>query len=51
MLLAHAGHAAVGARLGEAILATIAAGRTTRDLGGTLSTDDFTAEVAGRLAA
>lgn len=41
MLLAHAGRRDVAEALGRAVRATIASGRTTPDLGGTLSTDAF----------
>jgi isocitrate dehydrogenase (NAD+) len=45
-LLRHLGEIELGARLRAAVLATISAGRGTRDVGGTSSTSAFTAEVA-----
>ncbi len=49
MLLEHAGHAETGRALEAAIHGAIEAGEKTRDLGGSLSTSDFTAAVASRL--
>jgi isocitrate dehydrogenase (NAD+) len=45
-LLRHLGEVELGARLRSAVLATISAGRGTRDVGGSSSTSAFTAEVA-----
>lgn len=50
MLLGHAGHGALGDAVDLAVRATIAAGATTRDLGGNLDTAAFTAAVCSRLA-
>jgi isocitrate dehydrogenase (NAD+) len=47
-LLRHLGEEAAGERVRAAVLSCIAAGRTTRDIGGGLSTSAFTAEVAAR---
>jgi isocitrate/isopropylmalate dehydrogenase len=48
-LLRHAGQADAGQGLRDAVRAAIADGAKTRDIGGDLSTRDFTAEVARRL--
>jgi isocitrate/isopropylmalate dehydrogenase len=49
MLLTHAGFRGLGTMLDDAIRSAIAAGQTTRDLGGTLNTEQFTAAVCSRL--
>ncbi|WP_322795382.1 isocitrate/isopropylmalate family dehydrogenase [Tepidiforma sp.] len=49
-LLQFCGRAALGRQLVDAVHDTIAAGETTRDLGGTLGTLDFTRAVIRRLA-
>jgi isocitrate dehydrogenase (NAD+) len=49
-LLRHLGEVEAGARVRQAIFDSIAAGRSTRDVGGKLGTREFTAEVASRLA-
>ncbi|MBX3464644.1 MAG: isocitrate dehydrogenase [Planctomycetes bacterium] len=49
MLLTHSGFRGLGTMLDEAIRATIAAGESTRDLGGPHSTAAFTAAVCRRL--
>ncbi|MBL8748912.1 MAG: isocitrate dehydrogenase [Planctomycetes bacterium] len=49
MLLTHAGCRGLGQMVDDAVRQTIAAGETTRDLGGTKSTKDFTAAVCRRL--
>lgn len=49
MLLEHSGYRAIGRTLGDAVRGTIAAGRTTRDLGGELSTGAFTEAVCAEL--
>ncbi len=51
MLLTHAGFRGLGAMLDGAVRAAIAAGRSTRDLGGTLDTRAFTAAVCELLGA
>ena len=51
MLLTHCGFGDLGTRVDAAVRATIAAGESTRDLGGTKGTADFTAAVCRRLAA
>lgn len=50
MLLTHAGFRGLGAMLDDAVRAAIAAGESTRDLGGTKSTAEFTSAVCRRLA-
>jgi isocitrate dehydrogenase (NAD+) len=50
MLLTHAGFRGLGTMLDESIRAAIAAGESTRDLGGTLDTSAFTAAVCRRLS-
>jgi isocitrate/isopropylmalate dehydrogenase len=49
MLLSHCGHRALGDAVDGAVRAAIAAGESTRDLGGTLDTAGFTAAVCRRL--
>ncbi len=49
MLLKHCGYRGVGAMLDRTVRERIGAGRTTRDLGGTLSTDEFTEEICAGL--
>lgn len=49
MLLQHCGHRALGQALNAAVRDALAAGRRTRDLGGTLGTDEFTAAVCEAL--
>jgi isocitrate dehydrogenase (NAD+) len=51
MLLTHSERRELGSSLDRAIRATIAGGRKTRDLGGTLGTEQFTDAVCGALAA
>jgi isocitrate/isopropylmalate dehydrogenase len=51
MLLSHCGHRALGDAVDAAVRAAIAAGESTRDLGGTLDTAGFTAAVCRRLPA
>ncbi len=51
MLLHHAGHAELGAALRLAITTAIVGGKSTSDVGGTLSTREFVAQVSDRLAA
>jgi 3-isopropylmalate dehydrogenase len=51
MLLAHAGRADLAERVESAVAACVAAGETTRDLGGKLSTAEAGDAVAARLAA
>jgi isocitrate dehydrogenase (NAD+) len=51
MLLTHAGRAELGAVVDAAVRGAIAAGESTRDLGGTKSTAEFTAAVCRRLPA
>jgi len=46
-LLSHVGETAIGQALRRTILGQLAAGRSTRDLGGTLTTMEFTREVRG----
>jgi isocitrate dehydrogenase (NAD+) len=50
LLLEHARHFELASRLRGAILAAIASGRTTRDVGGTLGTAEFTASIREALA-
>ena len=50
MLLTHAGFRGLGTLVDDAVRGAIAAGESTRDLGGTLNTADFTASVCRRLA-
>ncbi len=50
-LLVHVGESVTGARVRTAVLDAIAAGRSTADIGGKLSTSGFTAEVAARAGA
>lgn len=50
MLLVQVGEVAVGAALKETVLDLLRDGTRTRDLGGTQSTDSFTAAVAAELA-
>ena len=49
MLLGHVGRADLGSRIEEAVAACLAAGETTRDLGGALSTEEAGRSVAARL--
>ena len=49
MLLTHAGHTSLGTAVDAAVRAAIAAGESTRDLGGRLSTAEFTTTVCRRL--
>jgi isocitrate dehydrogenase (NAD+) len=51
MLLTHAGFRGLGTMVDEAVRGAIAAGESTRDLGGKLDTAAFTSAVATRLAA
>ncbi len=51
MLLTHAGFRGLGTMVDEAVRAAIAAGESTRDLGGKLDTAAFTAAVCARLPA
>jgi len=48
--LRHAGEIAAGRAVRQAIFDALAAGRSTRDVGGKLGTSEFTDEVASRLA-
>jgi 3-isopropylmalate dehydrogenase len=50
MLLAHVGRADLAERVERAVAACVAAGETTRDLGGELSTDEAGDAVVARLA-
>jgi isocitrate/isopropylmalate dehydrogenase len=50
-LLRHIGERKAGAVLRKSILEAIGEGKGTRDVGGQLSTTDFTAEVAQRVQA
>lgn len=50
-LLQHLGEVAAGQKLKAVTLEAIATGASTRDIGGKLSTTEFTAEIAERLAA
>lgn len=50
MLLTHAGFRGLGTIVDDAVRAAIAAGESTRDLGGKLDTAAFTAAVVARLA-
>jgi len=50
LLLEHARHGALARALRGAILATIAGGKTTRDVGGALGTAEFTERVCDALA-
>jgi isocitrate dehydrogenase (NAD+) len=50
-LLRHVGEVDAGRHLREVLLECIGAGRATRDIGGRLSTSEFTAEVCSRIAA
>ena len=50
-LLRHIGERKAGAVLRESILQSIGDGKSTRDVGGELSTTDFTSEVAERVGA
>lgn len=47
-LLTHVGEVEAGARVRSAVLESIAAGRSTADIGGKLSTTHFTAEIVRR---
>lgn len=47
-LLTHVGEVEAGARVRSAVLEAIAAGRSTADIGGKLSTTQFTAEIVRR---
>ena len=49
MLLRHLGLTLCAARIQSALEETLEAGQSTRDLGGTLSTDDFTRAVISRI--
>ncbi|MCA8953536.1 MAG: isocitrate dehydrogenase [Planctomycetes bacterium] len=49
MLLAHTGHRGLGTMVDEAVRGAIAAGESTRDLGGSLDTAGFTAAVCARI--
>ncbi|MEO6593414.1 MAG: isocitrate/isopropylmalate family dehydrogenase [Planctomycetota bacterium] len=49
MLLTHAGFRGLGTMVADAVRGAIAAGESTRDLGGTMDTVGFTAAVCGRL--
>ena len=49
MLLAHGGFRGLATMVDEAVHGAIAAGESTRDLGGTLDTDAFTAAVCRRI--
>ena len=49
LLLQHAGHGELARGLRESILESIAQGKSTRDVGGTLDTREFTARVCGAL--
>jgi isocitrate/isopropylmalate dehydrogenase len=49
MLLTHCGHADLGQRIDQALRAAIREGERTRDLGGNLDTNAFTAAVVRRL--
>ena len=49
MLLTHAGFRGLGTMLDDAVRGAIAAGQSTRDLGGTLDTRAFTAAIRERL--
>ena len=51
MLLTHVGRRSLGSKLDSAVRATIAAGESTRDLGGTRSTAEFTAAICRRMTA
>ena len=51
MLLTHAGFRGLGTMVDEAVRGAIAAGESTRDLGGTRTTAEFTAAVCQRLSA
>lgn len=51
MLLTHAGFRGLGTMVDEAVRGAIAAGESTRDLGGTKNTAEFTAAVCARLPA
>jgi len=50
MLLTHAGFRGLGTMVDESVRTAIAAGESTRDLGGTKNTAEFTAAVCARLA-
>jgi len=50
MLLTHAGFRGLGTMVDDAVRTAIAAGESTRDLGGTKNTAEFTAAVCARLA-
>ena len=49
MLLTHCGFRGLGSMLDAAVRDTIASGQTTADLGGTLSTDEFTKAVCATM--
>jgi isocitrate/isopropylmalate dehydrogenase len=51
LLLTHAGFRGLGAMVDDAVRSSIAAGESTRDLGGTLDTKGFTSAVRQRLGA
>jgi isocitrate/isopropylmalate dehydrogenase len=51
MLLTHSGRRGLGSAVDSAVRATIAAGESTRDLGGTRSTAEFTAAICKRIRA
>lgn len=51
MLLSHCGHRRLGDAVDGAVRAAIAAGESTRDLGGSLDTANFTSAVCRRLTA
>jgi isocitrate/isopropylmalate dehydrogenase len=48
-MLRHLGDEASAARLERAVEASVQAGKTTKDLGGTLSTEQVTQEILARL--
>jgi len=50
MLLDHAGRSDLAGALQKAVLDCIAEGKSTRDVGGSLNTREFTARVADALA-
>jgi len=50
-LLRHVGEIDAGRRLRQSIFDSLAAGKSTRDIGGKLGTSEFTTEVASRLQA
>lgn len=51
MLLAHVGHPDAAERLVDAVLGVLESGNSTRDLGGSLGTTDFTRRIVERLRA